>query len=84
MALRRSIDESSTFPSQTHRVTYKLDARTLEEDCLRQVLLAALAETDEVRLVHHELEQFYRTQLVAMELAGRLDDVLRSDPLPST
>lgn len=33
-----------------------------------------MAETDEVRLVHRALEQLYRTQLVAMELADRLAD----------
>ena len=36
------------------------------------MLLAAFAET-EVRLVHLALEQLYRTRLVAMELAARLD-----------
>lgn len=54
-------------------MTYKLDASDLQDDCRRQVLLAALAETDEVRLVHLALEQLYRTQLAAMELAARLD-----------
>ncbi len=58
-------------------VTYKLDALDLENDRRRQVLLAALAETDEVRSVHLALEQFYRTQLVAMELAARLDRISR-------
>ncbi len=58
-------------------VNYKLDALDLENDRRRQVLLAALAETDEVRSVHLALEQFYRTQLVAMELAARLDRISR-------
>jgi hypothetical protein len=71
----RSVDRSSTFRSQSRVVTYKLDPRVLEDDCRRQVLLAVLAETDEVRLVHQALEQFYRTQLVAMELAARLRNV---------
>lgn len=44
----------------------------VEEDARRQVALAALAETAEVRAVHEALEQLYRTQLVAMELADRL------------
>lgn len=51
-----------------------LDALTLAEGRDRQVLLAGLAETDEVRLVHQALEQLYRTQLVALELAARLKD----------
>ena len=38
----------------------------------RQIALADIAETDEVRAVHRALEQLYRTQLVAMELSARL------------
>ena len=60
-------------------VTYKLDVRTLQEDCRRQVLLAALAQTDEVRLVHEALEQLYRTQLVTMELADQLSSAFEGD-----
>lgn len=51
-----------------------LDALTLADGRDRQALLADLAETDEVRLVHQALEQLYRTQLVALELAARLTD----------
>jgi hypothetical protein len=54
-------------------VDYEFDAQAAEDGCRRQGLLAALAETDEVRQVHEALEQLYRTQLVAMEAAERLD-----------
>lgn len=72
---RTSVDRSSTFPPHMRSVTYKLDARDLENDRCRQVLLAALAENDEVRSLHLALEQFYQTQLVATELAARLNSI---------
>ncbi len=50
----------------------------LEDGIRRQLLLAELAETEQVRLVHEALEQLYRTQLIALELSARL---IGSEPL---
>jgi len=50
----------------------KLRADVIADGARRQVALAEIAQTEEVRAVHRALEQLYRTQLVAMELAERL------------
>lgn len=48
----------------------------------RQMLLAEIAESEEVRAMHVALEQLYKSQLVAMELAGRLAMIHSPSAIP--
>lgn len=59
---------------------YELDAQAAQDGRRRQQLLAGIAETDEVRQVHEALEQLYRTQLVAIEVAARLEQLADRQP----
>ena len=52
----------------------ELNSKDIERWMGDQSQLKALATVCDVRAMHEELEQFYRTQLVAMYLAECLDD----------
>lgn len=59
---------SSVHPQPMNLIT----TDTLRSGMSGQALLAALSSSDEVRRMHEDLEQFYRTQLTAALLAERL------------